>query len=275
MRGFVALILVSVLMAACSSAGGGSAALSADASASSAPVASSSPSASTAAASAKPSPTPIPGCLPGCVTPDLVRPGDLSAGDYTTQHFFGEQLTVTVPPRWTSFEDSTGEFGLQPKGHGEDRKVLFWLDVYPVHDDGKATPVEGFDGTAKSLVEWVEANPNVKVIDTTTGHIGDVEATALELGRSPTAKNVDTGCPPEIQPCVGLFGFPQWGQDFYGVAGPFHIRLYAADAMWGGEPHAIYAVVDASDDAVFSAIAPEAIPMIEGARLPLGVGQEG
>jgi hypothetical protein len=207
------------------------------------------------------------------VTPDLTRPGDLPPGDYTTQHFFGEQLTVTVPDGWTSFEDSTGEFGLKPKGP-DDRKVLFWIDVYPVHDDGRATPIKGFDGTAKSLIGWVEADPNVKVLKTSVGHIGDVEATSLDIGRSPTAKNVDPGCPVEIQPCVGLFSFPQWSPDFYGAAGPFHVRLLAADVTWGGKDHAIYAVIDAPDDDVFADIEPDATKMIEGARLPLGVEQD-
>jgi hypothetical protein len=270
MRRILVLAIASLMVAACSGSGGGSAAPAASASAP-APVAPPSASASTAVNPAIPGPTPIPGCLPGCVRPDLTRPGDLPTGDYTTQHFFGEQFTVTVPAGWTSMEDSTGEFGLGPKGSTDERRVLFWLDIYPVHDDGVATPVAGFDGTAKALVDWVEADPNVKVIKKSTSHFGDLEATTLELGRSPKAVNVDKGCPPEIQPCVGLFGFPQWSPDFYGVAGPFHVKLYAADAMWGGEKHAIYAVVDAATDDDYADFAPLAVPMVEGARLPLGV----
>ncbi|HET8784062.1 MAG TPA: hypothetical protein VFM38_00385 [Candidatus Limnocylindrales bacterium] len=274
MRKIVGLAVASLLVAACGGSSGG-AAPAASPTASTAAIASTGPS--LAAASAKPSvaapsPTPIPGCLPGCVTPDLDRPGDLDAGDYTTRHWFGEQFTITVPAGWTSFEDSTGEFGLQPKGP-DDRKLLFWLDVYPVHDDGMATPIEGFDGTGKSLIAWVEANPNVKVIEKATGRMGDLEATTLELGRSPKAKNYDPGCPVEGRPCVGLFSFPQWGQGFYSVGGPFHIKVYAADVTWGGENHAIYAVIDANDDSIYAAIAPAATSMIEGARLPLGVEQ--
>jgi hypothetical protein len=93
----------------------------------------------------------------------------------------------------------------------------------------------------------------------------------LELGRSPKAKDVDPGCPVEFQPCVGLYSFPQWAPDFYGVAGPFHVKLYAADAMWGGQKHAIYAVVDAATDDIYADLAPIATKMIEEARLPLGV----
>ena len=270
MRRIVGLAVASLLVGACSSSAGGSAATAPPApSASTAAVTSTAPS--LAAASDKPSPTPIPGCLPGCVNPDLTRPGNLEAGDYTTQNWFGHEFTISVPAGWTSFEDSTGEFGLQPIGNPDIQKLLFWLDVYPIHDDGSATPIAGFDGTAKSLVAWTEANPNVKVIKKSTGHIGGVDATTLELGRSPKAKNVDPGCPVEIQPCVGLYSFPQWAPDFYGVAGPFHVKLYAADAMWGGQKHAIYAVVDAASDDIYADLAPIATKMIEEARLPLGV----
>jgi hypothetical protein len=271
MRRIVVLGVVSLLAAACGGSGGASTAPSASIEAS-APA---SPSASTAIASAstEPSPTPIPSCLPACVTPDLTRPGDLPAGDYTTRHWFGEQFTVTVPAGWTSFEDSTGEFGLRPSAR-EDAKVLFWLDVYPIVD-GPMTPLEGYDGTAKSMIEWIEANPNVKLIKKTDAHIGDLEATSLEFGRSPNAVNKDEGCPVEIRPCVDLLKFPQWGDEFYGVAGPFHVRIIAADASWGGQDHAVYAVIDADDDDAFAALEPDATKMIEGARLPLGVGQEG
>ncbi len=272
MRRIVGLAVASLLVAACSSSGGAP-------SASTATLASTAPGPSIAPTSASPAAaaraTPIPGCLPGCVTPALDRPGDLDAGDYTTKHWFGEQFTVTVPDGWTSFEDSTGEFGLQPVGHVDDQKLLFWLDIYPVHDDGHATPIDGFDRTAKALVDWTEANPNLKVIDKSTGHIGDIEATTLELGRSPKAKNVDPNCPPDIKPCVDLYGFPQWGEDFYGVAGPFHIKLYAADVVWGGEKHAIYAVIDAATDDLYADLAKAAAPMIEGARLPAGVEDAG
>ena len=277
MRRIVGLAVASLLFAACSSGSSGGTSLAPSASVaapSTAATASTAPSASSAYVKpsiAAPSPTAIPGCLPGCVTPDLTRPGNLDAGDYTTQNWFGHEFTISVPAGWTSFEDSTGEFGLQPIGNPDIQKLLFWLDVYPIHDDGKATPIAGFDGTAKALVAWTEANPNVKVIKKSTGHIGGVDATTLELGRSPKAKNVDPGCPVEIQPCVGLYSFPQWAPDFYGVAGPFHVKLYAADAMWGRQKHAIYAVVDAATDDIYADLAPIATKMIEEARLPLGV----
>ena len=52
-------------------------------------------------------------------------------------------------------------------------------------------------------------------------------------------------------------------------------RMIAADVRWGGMDHALYAVIDADDANAFAALAPAAAEMIEGARLPLGVGQAG
>lgn len=260
MRRLVVIGMACALLAACGSSGGGSPSASAVAAASVAPSAAASGAA-----------TPIPGCLPACGEPNLVRPGDLPAGDYTTKHFFGGQLTVTVPAGWTSFEDSTGEFALRPKGT-EDRALLFWIDVYPIVD-GTFEPVAGFDGTAKAMIDWIEANPNITVTEKGTGTLGGLEATTLEFGRSPKAVNVDEDCPAELRPCVGFLSFPQWDGEFFSEGGPFHLRLVAADATWGGEPHAVYALIDTMSDAVFAELAPVATKMIEGARLPEGVTQ--
>jgi hypothetical protein len=259
MHRFLALACVCVLSVACGGSGGASASASAAAAASISPTAAVSPAV-----------TPIPGCLPACGEPNLTRPGELSPGDYTTKYFFGGQLTVTAPAGWTSFEDSTGEFGLRPQGP-EDRALLFWIDVYPIVD-GTFKPVEGFDGTAKAMVEWIAANPNIKVIEQATGTLGGLEATTLEFGRSPTAVNVDEECPVELQPCVGLLSFPQWDGGFYSEGGPFHVRMVAVDATWGGESHGLYATISAANDAVFADFGPIATEMVETARLPLGVG---
>jgi hypothetical protein len=114
----------------------------------------------------------------------------------------------------------------------------------------------------------------VDVIETGSGKLGDLEATTLEIGRSPNAVNVDPDCPADMKPCVGLFSFPQWDGEFYSQGGPFHLRLVAVDAVWGGETHGLYAMIEAADDKVFGDFAPGAATLIEGARLPRGVGQE-
>jgi hypothetical protein len=215
--------------------------------------------------------TPIPGCLPECVPGGLTRPGDLPPGDYTTRYFFGGQLTVTIPgDGWTSFEDSTGEFGLRSL-EIEGSHLQFWLDVYPIVDPG-TTPVAGVDRTAVGVLGWVETNPNIEVIGRRPARLGGLEAEALDVGRAANAENVDPECPEELRPCVGLFGFPQW-DGFFSEGGPFRLRLIAADAMWGGRPHVIYAIVAGPDEDAFAEFVPASMTMIDGAELPIGVRQ--
>lgn len=216
---------------------------------------------------ASPSATPIPGCLPECVPGQLTVPGDLPAGDYTTQSFFGGQLTVTLPTGWSSFEDSTGEFALKPAA-SDGFALLFWLDVYPIVDGG-TIPVAGVDATADGVLGWTEANPNLEA-ERSTATLGGLDAQALDLHPSDAAENVDPECPAELRPCVGLFGFPQW-DGFFSEGGPFHLRLIAVDAEWGGQAHVIYAMIDAGTEDMWAAFAPEALAIIESARLPLGV----
>jgi hypothetical protein len=251
MRRSIVLACLVVMAAACSSVTSSSSSIS--------------PS---AAAVPTPAVTPIPGCLPGCERPNLTRPGVLPAGDYTTKYFFGGHLTVTVPDGWTSEEDSTGEFKILPV-RNEDRRLVFSIDIYPIVDPG-TTRIDGFDGTASSLMDWVAANPNLEVINRGTALMGGLKAQSLELRRSPEAKNVDPDCPDELKPCVGLFGFPQW-DGYYGVGGPFHIRIIALDAVWGDKPHGVYAVIDADTDKAYDGIAATSMKIVEGARLPEGV----
>ncbi len=159
------LVAAMFLFAGCTGSGGSSVAVSPS-------TADSSVSPSTAAS---PSATPIPGCLPACVTGQLVVPGNLPAGEYTTQHFFGEQLTVTLPEGWTSFEDSTGEFGLRPL-EIEGAALIFWVDVYPIVDDGTGTRVEGVEPTVDGVLAWIEANPNVETTERGGATLGGLSA---------------------------------------------------------------------------------------------------
>lgn len=218
--------------------------------------------------------TPIPGCLPQCVFGERTEPGDLAAGDYTTKNFFGGQLTVTLPEGWSSFEDSTGEFGLRSPviGDADGPALIFWIDIYPVIDPG-SEPVPGVERTVDGVVAWLRANPNLEVLSEGPATIGDLTAVALDLGPAADATNVDPGCPAELQPCVGLFSYPEWGDGIFSEGGPFHLRLVAAEATWGGQTHAVYAMIDAADEAAFAAMAPGMMEIIEGARLPLGVTQ--
>lgn len=132
--------------------------------------------------------------------------------------------------------------------------------------------VPGLAPTADGVLDWIEANPNLEVAHRGPATIGGLRAEAIEFGRANSAKNLDPGCPADGRPCVGLFGFPQW-DGFYSQGGPFRLRLTAADATWGGQPHVIYAMTEAADESSFAAVGPIAKDIIEGARLPLGVSQ--
>jgi hypothetical protein len=218
-----------------------------------------------------PIPTPLPGCLPGCEQPNLTRPGSLPAGIYATRYFFGGQLRVTLPDvTWSSREDSTGELDLH-QGDSPRAAIEFWLDVYPIIDPTRV-PVPGYDGTAKALLDWIAANPNVKVTSRQKVTFGGLAGEYLDFERSPKAKNVDPNCPEEIRPCVNLVLFPQWDGPF-GSAGPFKNRLYAVDAAWGGEPHAIYAMIWADTVPIFDDSIPAMAPIAEGAQFPADVHQ--
>jgi hypothetical protein len=253
----ISLVVVAITIAGCAPSGAASPA---------GPQA----AASSATATSAPAITALPGCLPGCVTPNIAMPGALPAGPFQTRYFFGGQLIVPIPDgTWLSREDSTGELELH-QGNGEDRGLEFWLDAYPIIDPG-TTPIAGFDGTAKALVDWVAANPNLGIEHRGPGKLGGLSGEVIEFGRASDAKNVDPDCPVELRPCVGLFGFPQW-DGFVGEGGPFKVRLYAADARWGDTPHAIYAFIWANDKTIFDSFAPAATKIVEGATMPSGVG---
>jgi len=239
-----------------------------------APAASSTPPASTpsvASSASVPNATPIPGCLPGCVPGALTRPGPLHVGDYQTKHFFGGLFTVRVPEGYVGHEDSTGELAFHTKGDADSPLLAFWLDVYPIAGPtGKR--VDGVKMTADGVLSWIENNPNVHVISRTPSAIGPLSGEALDFGRSPDAVNVDPGCPDVLKPCVGLVGFPQWDAPF-GEGGPFHMRILAANATWGGTKHVVYALINAASDAAFAEVQQEFMGIIDSARMPPGVTQ--
>lgn len=214
--------------------------------------------------------TPIPGCLPDCVPGALTRPGPLQAGDYQTRYFFGGLFTVTVPEGYVGHEDSTGELGLQTS-NPDGPRLMFWLDVYPIVDQNRA-PVEGIEMSADGVLSWIADNPNVAVISREPSAIGPLAGEALEFGRSPDAVNVDPTCPDFLRPCVALVDFPQWDAVF-GEGGPFHMRIVAADATWGGENHVVYALINAANDGAFADVREDFLGIIASAQMPPGVTQ--
>jgi hypothetical protein len=80
-------------------------------------------------------PAEIRGCVPQCVA-GITEPGDLPAGEYQTEWFFGGEMLLTFDAGWTSGEDSTGEFTVSPI-EATENGIFFWEDVYPV-EEGRA-----------------------------------------------------------------------------------------------------------------------------------------
>ena len=237
------------------------------------PTGGASPDTATAEASpttrATPVPTALTACIPLCVRPNLTRPGPLHAGPYKTRFFFGGQLVVVIPDdAWTGREDSTGELALE-KDNGW--AIELWLDVYPIVDP-TPTKVEGYDGSAKALVAWVAANPQVKVDHRGPATIGTVTGEVIDFEPAAKAKNLDPDCPTELRPCIGLFGFPQW-DGIFGSGGPFKNRLYAADVEWSGAHHAFYAMIWTDTVAIFEDVADQASAIVEAVQLPADVHQ--
>jgi hypothetical protein len=217
-----------------------------------------------------PAVTPIPGCLPDCVPGQITNPGDLPKGDYTTRNFFGGQFTVTVPDGWTSGEDSTGEFSLRPR-EVEEWAVFFWLDVYPIASLARDR-VPGIPNTAGGLLDWLEANDSLDILARRPGSIGRLDAEVLDFRVARDAPTGDPECSAEHRlPCVPLLDFPQW-DGFYEVSPAFGLRLVAADATWGGRQHVLIAMIEAIGEQRFDELEVMAMPLVEGARLPAGVG---
>jgi hypothetical protein len=210
--------------------------------------------------------TPIPGCLPECVTGQLLEPGTVS-GEYNTQYFFGGQFTVSVPDGWYGYEDSTSELSIGPAG-SEDARLEFWIDIYAASEPS-GTRDQSIRRTAEGVTEWFVQKPIIEVIERAPTTFGGLPAESIEYRRRDSAANEDPDCPAELQPCAVEFGYPEWDGSF-SEGGPFHSRLVVAEASWGGENHAIYAMFWAIGPA-YDDLIDEARAVIESAQLPEGV----
>lgn len=211
--------------------------------------------------------TPIPGCLPDCWFGRLTQPGPLS-GEYTTSYFFGGQLTVTVPPGWYGYEDSTGELAIGLP-NDESARLEFWIDVYAAKD-ASGTPDQSVERTSDAVIAWFLDKPIIEVVERSTTTLDGLPAESIEYRRNEKAKNEVPDCPTEIRPCVAEFGYPEWDGAF-AEGDPFHSRLIVADATWGGEPHSIYVMFWATGPA-YEELVDEVDDVISSVRLPEGVG---
>jgi hypothetical protein len=218
-------------------------------------------------ASLTPSPlgaTELRGCIPACGRPGLVRPGSLPEGEYTTRRFFGSRMTLTFHGKWSSHEDSTGEFEATPDGTANE--VFFWEDVYPVES---GQHVDGVAMTAKGLLDWIKQSKSLDVSTAKGGFIGKLPATIVDVTVSKDAVNEDPGCPTKV--CVLFLGFPQWDGP-WGIAASQVQRFYLADVIYGGQTHLFVAVIYPDKGADIASFAPVGEELIDTVRVPVTPG---
>jgi hypothetical protein len=132
--------------------------------------------------------------------------------------------------------------------------------------------VPGIPNTSDGLLDWLEANDSLEILARRPGSIGSLDAEILDFRVARNAPTGDPECTAEHRlPCVPLLDFPQWN-GFYEVSPAFGLRLVAADARWGGRQHVLIAMIEAIGEQRFDELQVMAMPLIEGARLPAGVG---
>ncbi len=247
--------LIALLTAACSGPAASVPAPSSSAAASAAPTQAARPSASTSA----------PSCDPACLLmqmqpPALTQPGTLPAGKYTTVDFYPGGLTVTLNDRWSSHEDSTGEFALDVAGtSGEGDTIVFWLDMSPVTWDGKL--VEGVANTPGAVSDWLHGVRELTVSPAMQTTIGQdkLPALVMDIAVAEDAPNGDPGCP--TRACAAIFTFPEFSEP-WAISGDMKTRLYLAQI--GNGPHMLYVVYNVVDATTF---APIAQPVVDSIKL--------
>jgi hypothetical protein len=192
------------------------------------------------------------GCMPACKDGNMIEPGTLPEGEYQTEWFFGGQMTLRFDDAgWTSHEDSTGEFQAASPDV-PDNDILFWEDVYPVEPPGgsviwlstdEVKRIEGVPVTVAGLLGWMRSSSQLEVSAPTSGTIGDLPATVVDVRVADDAVDDDPGnCP--VRACVNFLGFPQWDGP-WGLAAP--ARFYLSDVTYGGRDHLFVVAVYPAD----------------------------
>ena len=257
MRSLVCIATLTLLGAACGSSG------ETEDQSSSTGTSGAEPTVNGTTASEVPMPDPIQGCVPSCNTPGITEPGPLSPGAYETQWFFGGEMVVTLEERWSSHEDSTGEFAVALDATPENG-VFFWEDVYPVEDGMR---VDGVPLTAAGLVDWLKSSSQVDVSSPTRGMIGDLPATVVDVNLAPEAVNDEDNAYCRARTCALFLGFPQWDGP-WGIAGRQVQRIYLSDVTYGAQDHLFVVVIYPDDPADIETFSGSAERLIDSVRVP-------
>jgi len=214
------------------------------------------------------------GCMPACKDGNSIVPGELPEGEYDTVWFFGGQMRLTFHAGWTSREDSTGEFVASPLYAPDQNDVLFWEDVYPIEPKdvywdfpvkpNEMKPIKGVSRTAAGLLDWMRSSAQLQVSAPSSGTIGVLPATVVDVRVADDAVNDDPDCP--VHACVNFLGFPQWDGPWGIAGGP--VRFYLSDVTYGGRDHLFVAAIYPEDPADMKALGRAGERLIETVRVP-------
>jgi hypothetical protein len=187
-----ALLLATVLVAACQSAGTPtSAPTAAVASPTSRPVATATPLATKPVSLQRVADVPLDGT---CEAEDVSCFGKLEPGKVYKTKVFEPTLTFSVPTSdWVNVADLGGDFGLQSTRDIGDA-IIFFRDARSVDD--------AVGATVSDIEHWLETNGKLTVTPAAPVKVGGLTGVTLDLRVRAGAANTDPGCP--VQVCVPL-----------------------------------------------------------------------
>jgi hypothetical protein len=194
---------------------------------------------STATAAASPAAHVVP-LLGGC---SHEVPCKLQAGTYETsgRWAFLRGLRVTVPAGWFSEEQDAGEFNLHPVDQ-PDAVLFFSKDIVATANDLAGTPLAGVSGTADGFTSWLTSNPDLVVTRPLPAMVGHVQAIVVDVQTSPTAMNVDSGCP--AKPCVSFLRDVKHWEGPLSISHAEVVRMYVGTIGPADRLHTFVAAID-------------------------------
>ena len=242
-----ALVLATILVAACQSGG----------TPTTTPTQAVTPTvAPTVVLEATPSPEPTkPETLPrisdqpldgSCESPDISCLGFLEAGTVYTSGVFTPTLSFAVPNGdWVNIGEVGGDFALLSKVDVGD-EIIFFRDARTF--DKSASKVS-------DITAWLQAQSSLALTDPKPATIGGLTGVTLDMRIAPAATNMDPGCP--VRVCVLLLRGDDpvlndpylWHWD-WGLAGTEVQRLYLLE----GKDTTIAILVDSRDGLTFDAL---------------------
>lgn len=246
----IAVLLLTVLMAACQSTGTATLAPVATATAPSAPASTTQVTAGPTSAPTKPVTMPRVADVPldgTCEDENVSCLGNLVPGTrYATKVFEPTISFMVQSADWVNVADTGGDFGLRSKRDIGD-SITFFRDARSVD--------KAVGATVTDIAAWLETYDELTVTPFVPARIGGLTGVTLDIRVRPGATGTDPGCP--VQVCVAMLRGDdpvpndpyQWHWD-WSTAGTEVQRLY----LLGGKDTVIAIFVDSVDGLTFDAL---------------------